>query len=250
MGSLRGGDGDGRPPPDNGGLPDLPPEWGTVVVPDDLAELDREAAELRRERRRKTRRARWRHRFGLAPRADDMSDTPPVGIPLLIMSIAIIAALTSLFAITLTTRTPRTTPQQTTTAPAAIPTAQMIDLTLTDAAGKPLHLRESLPSVILLLDGCSCGELIADTVVAAPAKVTVLAVDRTAPFIPPGVHATALADPEQALLATYSDGPDRAATPAGVPTAVFVAADGTVVATVSPALTIANLRQSFGLLGH
>ena len=44
MGSLRGGDGDGRPPPDNGGLPDLPPEWGTVVVPDDLAELEREAA--------------------------------------------------------------------------------------------------------------------------------------------------------------------------------------------------------------
>ena len=106
MGSLRGGDGDGRPPPDNGGLPDLPPEWGTVVVPDDLAELDREA-----DRCCAASAAAAIAGDPLAsparPRAPIRTTptTPPVGIPLLIMSIAIIAALTSLFAITLTTPT-------------------------------------------------------------------------------------------------------------------------------------------------
>src|SRR6185312_13301175 len=105
MGSLRGEDGDGRKPPNNGGLPDLPPEWGVVVIPDDPAELDRESADLRRERRRVARRARWRRRFGLPPRTDVDGDTAPIGTPLLIMAIAIVAALTSLFAITLSTRT-------------------------------------------------------------------------------------------------------------------------------------------------
>lgn len=247
MGSLRGGDGDGRPPPDNGGLPDLPPEWGTVVVPDDLAELDREAILLRRERRRGHRRARWRRRLGLAPRPED-SETPPVGIPLLVMSIAIIAALTSLFAITLTSHAPAATPNPPQPTPTV--TLQMIDLALTDATGTPVRLREKLPAVILLLDGCVCGQLIQDAATAVPAKVSVLAVDRSAPFIPAGIHAIALADPEQALLATYADGPDRDATPAGVPTAVFIGADGTVIRTVSPALTLAELRDGLADLSN
>jgi hypothetical protein len=239
MGSLRGEDGDGRPPPDNGGLPDLPPEWGVVVVPDDLAELDKESAEFRRDQRRKARRARWRRRFGLAPRAD--GDTPPVGIPLLIMCIAIIAALTSLFAITFTTR-PGTDPTSSPTTPAPAVTEQMIDLALTGTDGKAVRLREKLPAVILLLDGCSCGSLIQSTAAAAPAKVTVIVVDKSVPFIPPGARAVALADPEQALMATYADGPDRDVTPASVPTAVLVDSGGTVTSTVSPALSVADFQ--------
>lgn len=172
MGSLRGEDGDGRPPPDNGGLPDLPPEWGTVVIPDDLTELDREAAVIRRERRRDARRSRWRKRLGLTPGPSDPDgETPPVGVPLLIMSIAIIAALTSLFAITLTTRTTSTLSS---TPPATAATGpQMIDLALSDSAGNPIRLRETLPAVILLLDGCMCDQLIRDTAAAAPPTVTV-----------------------------------------------------------------------------
>lgn len=249
MGSLRDGDGGGRPPPDNGGLPDLPPEWGTVVIPDDLTELDREATVIRRERRRDARRSRWRKRLGMAPNPTDPDgDTPPVGVPLLIMSIAIIAALTSLFAITLTTRTVNTL----STAPAAVPATslQMIDLTLTDSAGNPIRLRETLPAIILLLDGCSCDQLIRDTAGAAPPNVTVLAVDRAAPAIPSGASVTSLADPEQALLATYADGPDRSAQPAGVPTAVLVAADGTVTRTVSPAVHLSDFQAALATLGH
>jgi len=245
MGSLRGEDGDGRPPHDNGGLPDLPPEWGVVVIPDDLHELEREATEIRKQNRRKVRRERWRTRLRLAPKSD--GDSPPVGIPLLIMCIAIVAALTSLFAITFMPRaTPDPTPSATAPAPAF--TEQMIDLALVDAGGKPVRLREDLPAVLLLLDGCACAALIQETVAAAPAKVTVLVVDKTAPFIPIGIDATALADPEQALLATYADGPDREATQAGVPTAVLVNSQGTVMVTVSPALSITNFQADLAKL--
>ncbi len=241
MGSLRGEDGDGRPPPDNGGLPDLPPEWGVVVVPDDLAELEREAADLRRESRRLARRNRWRRRFGLSPKAS--SDSPPVGIPLLIMCIAIVAALTSLFAITFTTRTgPDVSPSSPVAAPAA--TAQMVDLTLTGAGGKSVHLRQSLPAVILLLDGCSCAELIQQTAAAAPVKVKVFVVDKTVPYIPATIRATALADPNQALLAIYGSGADRATTPAAIPTALLIDHTGRVTASVSPASTVADFQTA------
>jgi hypothetical protein len=246
MGSLRGEDGDGRQPPDNGGLPDLPPEWGVVVIPDDLHELEHEATEMRRQTRRTARRQRWRRRFRLAPKVD--GETPPVGIPLLIMCIAIVAALTSLFAITFTTRnTPNPTPAVTAPAPAV--TAQMIDLALMNASGTPIRLREHLPAVLLLLDGCACATLIQETAATAPAKVTVLVVDKTAPYIPVGIRATALGDPEQALLATYADGPDRAAKPAGVATAVLVDSNGTVTATISPAQTIASFQSELATLG-
>ena len=243
MGSMRGGNGDGRPPPDDGGLPDFPPEWGVVVIPDDLTELDRESAALQRERRRTARRAKWRRRLGLPAAHPAEGDNPPVGIPLLIMSVAIIAALTSLFAITLTNRgkpstTPTTPPVQTATAP------QMIDLALTDAAGTSVRLRDTLPAVILLLDGCSCDQLIKETVSMAPPAVTVIAVDRTAPVLPAGVKVTALADPEQALLATYADGPDRSAQPTGVPTAVLVDSEGTVTKTASPSNSVTTFSAA------
>lgn len=237
MGSLRGENGDGRPPPDDGDLPEFPPDWGVVVIPDDLTELDRETAALRRERRRSSRRAKWRRRLGL-PATSSHGDTPPVGVPLLIMSVAIIAALSSLFAITLTNRSTTVRP----TTPATVPKSslEMIDLALIDADGGSVRLRDTLPAVILLLDGCSCEELIRDTTAAAPPSVTVIAVDRAVPALPIDVNATALADPEQALLATYADGPDRSAQPAGVPTAVLVTDDGTVTKVVNPATRLSD----------
>jgi hypothetical protein len=249
MGSLRDENGDGRPPPDDGDLPEFPPEWGVVVIPDDLTELDRETAALLRERRRRIRRAKWRKRLGL-PATNSKGDTPPVGVPLLIMSIAIIAALTSLFAITLTSRSTGTSNSQS-QPPAATPEVppQMIDLGLTDANGQTVRLRDSLPAVILLLDGCPCGDLIRNTVAAAPPGVKVIAVDRIAPTLPVGVYVTSLSDPEQALLATYADGPDRGAQPAQVPTAVLVGGDGTVTKVASPAKRLTDFKAAMSTLG-
>jgi hypothetical protein len=235
MGSLHGGNGGEEPSSRGGdGLPDLPPDWA-VVIPDDPAELDREAAAYRREQRR----TRWRKRLGLGGTSVD-GESPPVGAPLLIMSIAIIAALTSLFAITLSTRAAPVSEPRTVATPASTP--QMIDLTLSDAQGKEVHIRQTLPAVILLLDGCTCAQLISDTVKFAPPRVSVLVVDRTAPALPPDVHATALADPEQALLATYAGGPDRQPVPGAVPTAVLINSEGAVTATVRPATNVSSFQ--------
>ena len=99
MGTLRGDNG-GERPPDGGGVPDLPPEWGVIVIPDDAAELDDEAATLRRDWRRAARINRWRQRLGLAPvRIGSRRNGNSLALPLLIMSIAIVATLTSLFAL-------------------------------------------------------------------------------------------------------------------------------------------------------
>jgi len=249
MGSFR--EGEGTPPSDNGGVPDLPPEWGVVVIPDDPSELDRESLALRRQRRRSMRRAKWRRRLGLPARTGSDDENPPVGTPLLIMAIAIVAALTSLFAITLSTRTGSGTTTTTRSAPAPAFTPQMMDLSLPDAHGKPVSLRGSVPEVILVLDGCSnCGQLIRDTVAAAPAKVRVLIVDqKKAPTLPAGVTATALVDRQQALLATYGAGPDRNARLAGQVTAMLVDSSGNVTRTFSHANAISDFRDALTALG-
>jgi hypothetical protein len=247
MGSFR--EGEGTPPSDNGGVPDLPPEWGVVVIPDDPSELDRESLALRRQRRRSMRRAKWRRRLGLPARTGAEDENPPVGTPLLIMAIAIVAALTSLFAITLSTRAGSGT---TTTAqrPAASPARpEMMNLSLPAATGGQVNLQKSVPAVILVLDGCTCSQLIQDTVEAAPTKVHVLVVDRITPHLPTGSPAVALTDSQQALLATYGAGPDRNASPAGQVTAMLVDASGNVIRTFSHANVIGDFRDALTALG-
>src|SRR5438874_3671682 len=99
MGSLRGDNGGGRAS-DGNGLPDLPPEWGTIIIPDDPAELAKESHEIRRELRRHLRRNRWRSRLHLPLLTEATSrETPTLGLPLLIMAIALVATVTSLFAL-------------------------------------------------------------------------------------------------------------------------------------------------------
>src|SRR5262245_13169663 len=71
MSDLRPNNGGAVPPDDGGargGLPDLPPEWGPIVIPDDAAELDAEATEIRRELRREHWETRLRALLGLGPR--------------------------------------------------------------------------------------------------------------------------------------------------------------------------------------
>src|SRR5690348_4581692 len=114
MGTLRGDNG-GERPPNGDGLPNLPPEWGHVVIPDDASELADEAVLVRKQLRRQVRRDRWRRRLGLRPRPSVPGEHQrALGLPLLIMAIAIIATLTSLFAIAWPSR-----PRQSTGNPAA-----------------------------------------------------------------------------------------------------------------------------------
>jgi hypothetical protein len=220
MGTLRGDDGGGRPS-EGGGVPDLPPEWGTIVIPDDAAELDREATRVRRELRRTARRSRWRRRLGLHSGSDGGS--PSLGLPLLIMSIAVVATLTSLFALAWPSRNTTSTDRSrsTQTHPSTLP-----DVTLHDASGAPVRLRDTLPAVILLVDGCVCDKLVADTVASTPAQITVLAVARTAPVLP---SPAALSSP----LAAATNAPaDPTAT--GAPSAADPTQAGPAVPATSP----------------
>jgi hypothetical protein len=244
MGTLRGDNGGERPhgdqPHDGGGVPGLPPEWGAIVIPDDAAELDHEAAVLRREWRRTARRDRWRRRLRLPPRSGgtNLDGAPTLGIPLLIMTVAIIATLTSLFALAWPNRpTPR---GSTAGAVAASGVATLPDVTLMDGGSRPVRLRESLPAVILLVDGCDCGDLIASTSGSAPGAVTVLAVGRAAPRTPSpavGHKLRALADPTGSLRSRYAS-----STSVDGVVAVLVSSTGKITRTVQAVRNVDDFR--------
>jgi hypothetical protein len=228
MGSLRGDNGGGSPP-NGGGLPDLPPEWGTVIIPDDLSELSQEITEVRRELRRGARLDSWRRRLHLPPMPRSQVGGS-LGIPLMIMAIAIVATLTSLFALAWPGSTGHTgaSPRRASAASAATPTVP--DLTLLAGDGSQLHLRNTLPAVLLLVDDCACADLVRATAQAVPARVTVLAVGRTPPILPTGVPSglrlRSAADPEQRLRIAYAGSP-----PATGVVAVLVKGTGEVIRT-------------------
>ena len=92
MGTMSGGDGGGWPPDE---LPELPPEWGTIVIPDDASELAQEATKVRRELRRQVRQRRWRRRLHLPPPRprDNDEEATTLGVPLLVISIAVISII-------------------------------------------------------------------------------------------------------------------------------------------------------------
>ena len=97
MGTLGNGDGD---------LPELPPGWGPIRIPDDASELAEEAAQVRRELRERVRAPRPADGGGrvVAPsfrqRTVRLTTEPAsLRLPLLIMSAALLAAVVSLFAV-------------------------------------------------------------------------------------------------------------------------------------------------------
>jgi hypothetical protein len=243
MGTLRGDNG-GERPPEGGGLPGFPPEWGAIVIPDDAAALDHEAELVRKELRRHMRRNRWRRRFGLPPARHQSpdDDAPALGLPLLIMSIAIIATLTSLFAIAWPSRAGQSIPLARTTTPVAT-TASMIavpDLNLHAANGAVLRLRDMLPAVVLLVDGCACADLISSTASAVNPRVTVLAVGHTPPKLPKALPANRLVrsagDASDTLRADYGGSPRSP----GV-TALLVRETGEVVYAIPDVKSVDNL---------
>ncbi|HET8659914.1 MAG TPA: hypothetical protein VFM55_13055 [Micromonosporaceae bacterium] len=256
MGTLGGGNGGGRPP-DNGGqpegLPDLPPEWGTVVVPDDPEALAQEAEDVRRELRRLSRRNQWRRRFGL-PLLPPGTTQPSLGLPLLIMTVAVMATLTSLFVVTWPGRTGRV-PADPEASSATAARRPVPALTLADSTGAPVRLPDVVPAVILLIDGCTCVDLVAATAGASAPGITVLAVDRTAPprasapaASPPATGPApapvrALADPEGRLRAALELGQ-----PGGAAGVALVGRDGMLVHTLPAARTVDDFRAQLAAL--
>jgi len=166
MGSL--GNNGGGWPPDGGGasddLPELPADW-EIVVPDDASELADEAAVIRAELR--------------AERRDTAQTRPGRGVtaglraPVLIMAVAVLVTLARLFTAAWPgpARPPTTQRSTPSTTGRGLPALDLIADT-----GEVVPLRGQLPAVILLVDGCDCGRLVADTAGAARPEIVVLTV--------------------------------------------------------------------------
>ncbi len=251
MGSPDGNN--GGLPPDGGapeGLPGLPPEWGHIVVPDDASALADEAAAVRAELRRRRRQARrsWR-----TPPVPGRTGQTGIRAPMLIMTVAVLVTLASLF----TAALPGLRPPVVQRTAAASPGRELPALDLVAADGRAVALRSLLPAVILLVDGCRCDDLTTATVGAAPAGITVVAVtaraggsaapaDRgpaTAPAAPaapppgPTVTVRRLTDPAGGLRTAFA-----LPEPDGSASALLVGRDGTIVRSVHRTRSVDDFR--------
>ena len=237
MGTHRNGDlppdGD-RWPDEPLDLPDLPDLPDGVVVPDDLSALAAEAEQVRAELARESHDSPWFTRDSAATRRE-----PAVGAPLVIMTVAVVITLVSMFAMLMSGSGGR--------AP-ALGGTPVPGIVLTDNNGEARNLAALTPVAIILVEECDCGRLIADTVRAAPPGVTVVAVGLTPPPPPaeltPGTgRLVLLGDPDGVLRSALNlRGP-----PANAATVVI--ADQTTVTRTTPATnTIESYRDALTAL--
>jgi hypothetical protein len=196
-------------------------------------------------------RRRWRHRLHLAPEPPRRTtdDSPGLAVPLLIMSIAVIATLVSLFAVAWPGRGPKTNPQvgTPTTAPASI---SLETISLQRADGTVVSVKTLAPAVILLVDGCSCEQLIRSTteaVAGSPGSTKVLVVATRPPTLPSGLNAKvtvhALGDPANSVRAIVPAlSGDRTST------AVLVGGDAKTVMVVKSVTTPDDFKAALSKL--
>jgi hypothetical protein len=239
MGTQHGGNGDNVPPDGDrpqGSSPDpeLPALPSDIQIPDDLSELAEEAERVRQELARERREARSRRRSASPAGGGE----PSIGVPLIIMSVAVIITLVSLFAMTWSGSNTITPDPAGTEAPAQLP-----ELTLNGADGEPVSLADRVPMALMLIEECDCGPLLAATVAAAPPGVTVAAVDQQAPSRPAG-----LADDDPApLLVADPTGRVRAQLDLGPPTdaatVVLVNQDGQITRAHEAVTSLAQFQS-------
>jgi hypothetical protein len=229
-------------------LPDLPEEWGVIVIPDDLSELAEEVEAIRAELRQVDRRTRWQ-RIAARPVVRRLRRVAAVALkaPVLIISMAVLVTVASLFASAwpgpprspATQRTAGTTDDRIETLPG---------LELENDRAQLVPLRQKLPAVVLITDGCDCGRLIADTTTAVRPTTAVVVVTNGAPpstgKTPPtgatpqaqGKTVQALRDPTGELRKSLSLG-----APNGAAAAVLVDATGQIVSLVPAARSVDEL---------
>jgi hypothetical protein len=192
-------------PRDNGGwspdggsfddLPDLPEEWGVIVIPDDLSELSDEVEAVRAELQLAGPPSRWR-RFTNRPvmRRVRKVVNSSLRAPVLIISMAVLVTVASLFA-SAWPGPPRQPTAQRTAGTTDEPVGTLPALELTGADGQNFSLTGRLPAVILLVDSCDCAGLVSDTVAA----------------VRPGLNVVTISGPASAAAAAST--PPTGATP-------------------------------------
>jgi hypothetical protein len=189
-----GNNGNGNWPSDGGSpddLPDLPEEWGVIVVPDDLSELSDEVEAIRAELKLGGRPTRLR-RFMRRPAMRRLRRIAATAVrtPALIVSMAVLVTVASLFASAwpgpprqpAIQRTSDSTNDQTGTEGATAQSSgvqagdPLPALELVGSDGKTVPLRNNLPAVILITDGCDCTALITATTAAVRTDIAVIVI--------------------------------------------------------------------------
>lgn len=217
------------PPLPGPALPELP---AGIQIPDDLSELAEEAEQIRRELARE----REQGRSGSAQPGPDGSE-PSIGVPLLIMSVAVIITLVSLFAMTWSGSSTITPDDASTERPSQLPA-----VVLTDSGDAQVALADHLPVAILLVEECDCDALLASTVATAPAGVTVVGIDQQAPARP---AALAPDDPAPLLLSDPTGGVRAQLDldpPTNAATVVLVNRDGQITSIHDAATSVAQFQ--------
>jgi hypothetical protein len=171
--------------------------------------------QLRRAQRRLARRNRWR-RMTRRPISAELptvsgteAETPTLALPLMIMAIAVVASLVSLFALSRPAGTNLVPPgissllpsDKATTAVTGGHPASLPNLVLVDNHGAQVSLATLHPAVVVLAEVCLCTELVAQLGAAVDPRVPLVVVRRVAAQLE--VPAQVLADPEGALRAAF-----------------------------------------------
>ncbi|RIV32624.1 hypothetical protein [Micromonospora radicis] len=191
----------GKADADGPGLPDLPPEWGRVVVPDDASALAEEAEQIRRELHRRV--TAPPRRAARRPGRPASRRWPPA-VPVLVLLVTVVAAVAGLATVTWprATRSPGPAASPPERPPTPLTDRLLPALDLVDAGQAPVPLRGLLPAAVLLVDGCPCPERVTEAAAAAPPGVNVVTVASTSPRAAPSdSRVRALADPAGGLRA-------------------------------------------------
>jgi hypothetical protein len=234
MGKQRGGNGDNVPPegdrPPDPDLPELPAE---LTIPDDLSELGDEVERIRSE-------LALERRLPGSIRRPARTGEPSIGLPLLIMSVAVLITLVSLFVMAWSGTDSGIGDAEVPTSAGGV--TQLPPITLTDAGGQPVSLAGQLPMVLMLVESCDCGALLAETVEAAPPGVTVAAIGSDPPSPPPAdpdhPAALLLADPNGLIRGQLGLGP-----PTDAASVVLVAQDGRITQSYPAATGIGQYQN-------
>ncbi|MET0425881.1 MAG: hypothetical protein ABW046_18570 [Actinoplanes sp.] len=243
---------DGGTPDD---LPDLPAEWGVIVVPDDLSELSDEVDAIRAELRLTEQPPGWR-RFAARPGVRRLRRVAATTLraPVLIISMAVLVTVASLFA-SAWPGPPRQPAVQRTASASDLPVDNLPAIELVGADGRLVPLHGDLPAVIMLIDGCDCAQFVADTIAAVRPEIAVVTISAAAAASAAGTPPTGATPQAQGkTVRTLRDPANearktlRVGKADGTAAVLLVREGGEVVRTVPRIASIEDLRPDLARL--